>query len=48
MDIGLAVNTGISKYMEIGLHRGTIANEHMNIGRNSYEKVNPLDTWVLY
>ena len=33
-DIALAVNTGTTKYMEIGLHRGMIANEH-----NSYEKV---------
>ena len=34
-DIGLAVNTGKTKYMEIGRHRGMIANEHIN----SYEKV---------
>ena len=37
-DIGLAVNTGKSKYMEIG-HRGMIANVHIKIGSNSYEKV---------
>ena len=38
-DIGLAVNTGITKYMEIGCHRGVIANAHIKIGSNSYEKV---------
>ena len=39
MDIGLAVNTGKIKYIEIGRHRGVIANEHIKIGSNSYEKV---------
>ena len=29
----------ICKYMEIGLHRGMIANEHVRIASNSYEKV---------
>ena len=29
-DIGLAVNTGKTKYMEIGCHRGMVANEHIN------------------
>ena len=38
-DIGLAVNTGKTKYMEIGRHRGMIANAHVMIGSNSYEKV---------
>ena len=38
-DIGLAVNTGKTKYMEIGGHRGIIANAHIKIGINSYEKV---------
>ena len=28
-DIGLAVNTGKTKYMEIGRHRGMIANAHI-------------------
>ena len=32
-DIGLAVNTGKTKQMEIGRHRRMIANEY-----NSYEK----------
>ena len=27
-DIGLAVNTGKTRYMEIGRHRGIIANVH--------------------
>ena len=38
-DIGLAVNIGKTKYMEIGRHRGIIANAHIKIGSNSYEKV---------
>ena len=36
---GLAVNTGKTKYIEIGRHRGMIANEHIRKGSNSYEKV---------
>ena len=36
-DIGLAVNKGKTKYMEVGRHRGLIANEHIKIG--SYEKL---------
>ena len=38
-DIGLAVNIGKTKYMEIGRHRGIIANAYFKIGSNSYEKV---------
>ena len=38
-NIGLAVNTGKTKYMEIGRHRGIIAKEKIKIGSNSYEKV---------
>ena len=38
-DIGLAVNTRKTKSMEIGRHRGMIANAHIKIGSNSYEKV---------
>ena len=38
-DIGFAVNAGKTKYMETELHRGMIANEHIKIGRNSYENV---------
>ena len=38
-DIGLAVNTGETKYMEIGCLRGMIPNEHIRIGSNSYGKV---------
>ena len=38
-DIGLALNTGKTKYIEIGRHRGMIANEHIRIGSNSDEKV---------
>ena len=39
MHIELAVNTGKTKYTKIRLHRGAIANEHIKIGSNSYEKV---------
>ena len=38
-DIGLAVNIGKTKYMEIGRHRGMVANALIKIGSNSYEKV---------
>ena len=34
-----SVNTGKTKYMEIGRHRDIIANAHIKIGSNSYEKV---------
>ena len=43
-DIGSAVNIGKTKYMEIGRHRGVIANEHIKIRSNSYEKVKILST----
>ena len=33
-DIGSAVNTGETKYMEIEHHRGMIANEYIRIGSN--------------
>ena len=38
-DIGLAVNTGKTKCIEIGCHRGVIANAHIRIHKNFYEKV---------
>ena len=38
-DIGLAVNTGKTNYMETGRHRGIIANEHVRICSIFYEKV---------
>ena len=38
-DIGLTVNTGNTKYLEIGRHRDVIANEHIKTSSNSYEKV---------
>ena len=38
-DVGLLVNTGKTKYMKIGRQRGMIANEHIRMGTNSYEKV---------
>ena len=39
MDIGLVVSTGKTKYMEIGRHRHMIANAHIEIGNDFYEKV---------
>ena len=38
-DIGLAVNTGKTIYVEIRGNRGIISNAHIKIGSNSYEKV---------
>jgi hypothetical protein len=38
-DIGLAVNTEKTKYMEIGRHRVMIANEHIKKCINSCEEV---------
>ena len=38
-DIGLSVKTRKTKYMEVGSHRGMIANAHIKIGSNSYEKM---------
>ena len=38
-DIGLAVNTGKTKYMKTGRHRGIMENEHIMVGTDSYEKV---------
>jgi hypothetical protein len=35
----LEVNTGKTKYMEIGHHWAMMANEHNTIGCNLYEKV---------
>ena len=46
-DIGLAVYTEKAKYMEIGRHQGMIANEHIRIGSNSYEKVKPFNIYAL-
>ena len=41
-DVSLAVNTGKTKYMEIGRHRVMITIEHNKIGGKSYEKVKNL------
>ena len=35
-DIGLAVNTGKTKYMEIGRHQGMIANELIKTFNNIF------------
>ena len=35
----MALYTGKAKYMEIRWHRCLLANEHIRIGSNSYEKV---------
>ena len=38
-DIGLAGNTGKTKYLDMVCHQGMIANKNIRIGNNSYEKV---------
>ena len=48
LNIGIAVNMGKTKYMEVGRHRDVVASEHIRIGINSYEKVKPLREYVLY
>ena len=37
-DIGLVVNIGKTKYMEVGRHRGMMVNKLTRIGSNFYEK----------
>ena len=37
-DIGLVVNLGKIRYMEVERHRGMMANEHIRADINSYEK----------
>ena len=41
-DIGLGVNTGKTKYMEVGYSRGMMVNDHIVVGCNSCEKVKTL------
>ena len=38
-DIGLSANREKTKYMELGRNRGMIANAHIRIDSNFYEKV---------
>ena len=38
-DIGIAVNTGKTNYMEVGHHWNMMANVHIRIGSNWHEKV---------
>ena len=38
-DIGLAVKTGKTKYMEVRRHRGMMVNKHITVDSNSYQKV---------
>ena len=45
-DIGLAVNTGKTKYMEVGCYRGMMANGHIRIGNNSHEKVKTFKLFI--
>ena len=40
--IGSAVNTGKTNYIEVGCHHGMMANEHILVGSNLYEKVKTL------
>ena len=37
-NIGLVVNIGKTEYVEIGHHQGIMANEHIAIGNNSYQR----------
>ena len=39
----VSVNTGKTEYMEVELHRCMLANEHITVGSNSYEKVKTLE-----
>ena len=39
-DIGLTISTGKTKYMEVGRHRGMMANQHIRIASNSFQKLN--------
>ena len=36
---GLAVNTGETKYMDVGCHRGMMTNEHVTVDSDSYENL---------
>ena len=47
-DIGLAVNIGKTKYMEIGRHRGVIANAHIKKVVIPMKKWKRLNTQALY
>ena len=47
-DIGLAVKTGKTKYMEIGRNRDMIANEHIIIGSDSSAGVKTFKTFRLF
>ena len=38
-DIDLAINTGKTKYVEVGCHPGVMTNENINTGTNTYEKL---------
>ena len=35
-DIGLAANTGKTKYMDVGRYRGMVANANITVGSYSY------------
>ena len=37
-DIGLVVNSGKTKYIEVGDHWNMMADEHITVGSNSYER----------
>ena len=42
-DIGLAVNTGKTKYMEIGRRRSKMTNDRIAVSSNSIENVKTLN-----
>ena len=37
-NLSLEVNVGQTNYMELELHQGMMASEHITVGSNSYEK----------
>ena len=47
-NIGLAVNKRVTKYMEVGRHRGMMTNEHITTGIIRMKKCNPLNILAVY
>ena len=38
-DIGLAINTGKTKYVKVGRHRGMMAYEHITVDNSSQKRM---------
>jgi hypothetical protein len=45
-DIGLALNTGKNKYLELGNHPDMMANEYITIGSRSNKKMKPFILFI--